>query len=93
MPAPVGNTNANKGKRFALAIDAALGKRSRRDQVEALEALADKMIEMALEGDMTALREIADRIDGKPKQAIDVGGGDTPVQHRIIVDYSGKDTA
>ena len=35
-----------------------------------LRVLAEKVFEMALAGDMAAIREIGDRLDGKPVQAI-----------------------
>ena len=46
-------------------IDAASGERTKR-----LEMLADKLVERALDGDMAALKEIGDRIDGKTIQPI-----------------------
>jgi hypothetical protein len=36
------------------------------------EAIARALVVAALKGDVTAAREIADRTEGKPKQAIDV---------------------
>lgn len=36
-----------------------------------LRAIADKLIENALGGDLQAIREVADRTDGKPAQAIE----------------------
>lgn len=39
-----------------------------------LRALADKLVEKALEGDVSAIKEIGDRIDGKPKQQIEHSG-------------------
>jgi hypothetical protein len=38
-----------------------------------LRAIARKLLERALEGDLQAIREIADRLDGKPAQAIEHG--------------------
>jgi len=35
-----------------------------------LTLLAEKTVEMGLEGDMTAIKEIGDRLDGKPVQGI-----------------------
>jgi hypothetical protein len=74
MGAPIGNTNATKGRPWALAIERALRKRSRTDQLEALEELAEKLINKGLEGDLSAIKEIADRLDGKPKRAMEVSG-------------------
>jgi hypothetical protein len=39
-----------------------------------LRAAADKLVEMALQGDVSALKEIGDRLDGKATQEIDVEG-------------------
>jgi hypothetical protein len=64
--APIGNTNARKENRmWADAIRKTIiqGKR--------LDALAEKLVSMAAEGDMQALKEIGDRLDGKPSQSID----------------------
>ena len=36
------------------------------------ETIADKLIELALDGDMPALKYVYDRIDGKPKESIDL---------------------
>ena len=37
-----------------------------------LRALAEKLIHSGLGGDVQAIREIADRLDGKPQQSVDV---------------------
>lgn len=36
-----------------------------------LSILADNLVSLAMAGDMQAIKEIGDRIDGKPKQAVD----------------------
>lgn len=41
-----------------------------------IERLADKLVEMGLEGETVALKEIGDRLDGRPKQATEVSGPD-----------------
>jgi hypothetical protein len=51
-----------------------------------LRAVARKLFEKALDGDLSAIREIADRLDGKPVQAIE--RGDVPVE--VLSDYSGS---
>ena len=38
-----------------------------------IERLADKLVDSALEGDIPALKEIGDRLDGKPAQAVQLG--------------------
>lgn len=68
MPAgaPEGNKNATKNRPWAEAINRAL----LAEDGKKLRALADKIIDKALEGDVSALKEIGDRVDGKPAQAI-----------------------
>lgn len=36
-----------------------------------MAAIAERLIDAASEGDMVALKELGDRLDGKPVQAID----------------------
>lgn len=36
-----------------------------------LEALADKIVAKGLEGDIQAIKEIGDRLDGRPAQALE----------------------
>ncbi len=72
MGAPLGNTNGQKGREWRQAIRRALAHKYG-SYDEGLLALAGKLIESAETGDMSALREIGDREDGKPAQSI---GGD-----------------
>ena len=65
-----GNTNAARGRVWRDAIQRALEKRSRYDRVQALDALAEKLLERCAEGDMTALKELGDRLEGKSVQVI-----------------------
>jgi hypothetical protein len=68
--APLGNQNALKGKRWSDAIDRALAKRCKGDGIKALDDLAEKLLLKAEEGDMSALKELGDRIEGKPQQQV-----------------------
>lgn len=72
MGAPVGNTNNTDGRLWRQAIRRALEKRSQSSKVEAMDALAEKLLAKCDEGDMAALKEFGDRIDGKPSQAVTV---------------------
>lgn len=76
-----GNQNAVKGRRWRNAIEKALAKRCKGDAQAALEDLAEKFLNAVENGDLAAFRELGDRIDGKPAQAI-VGGDedDNPVK-------------
>ena len=64
--APLGNKNGTKNRPWAEAVNRAL----LAEDGKKLRALADKLIDKALEGDVAALKEIGDRVDGKPIQAI-----------------------
>ena len=74
MAAPIGNTNAVKGRRWANAIDAALKKRSKAEGQKALVALAEELLKKCEDGDMAALKELGDRIDGKVAQSVALSG-------------------
>jgi hypothetical protein len=76
MAAAIGNQYAAKDKLWRAAILRALEKRSRSSQVEALDDLAEKLLEACDGLDMTALKELGDRIDGKPKQLTELSGPD-----------------
>jgi len=61
---PIGSTNREKPFNGALLIEL-------RSNPLALRRIAAKLVERAEEGDLAAIREIADRLDGKPAQVID----------------------
>ena len=64
--APIGNKNATKNRPWAEAINRAL----LAEDGKGLRKLAERLIDKASEGDVTALKEIGDRMDGKALQAI-----------------------
>ena len=70
--APKGNTYAAKGSRWRDAIERALSKRCKSDGIKALDNLAEVFLAKCEEGDLQALKELGDRLDGKSKQAIDL---------------------
>ena len=76
-----GNQNAAKGKRWQNAIDKALENRCKSDGQKALVEIATAMIDKCMDGDMTAIKEIGDRIDGKVAQAL-IHQGDE--EHPIV---------
>jgi hypothetical protein len=76
MAAPLGNQNGVKGTRWRDAIDRALSMRSRRDGIEALDALAEKLLALAEQGDLGALKELGDRLDGRSPQSVALTGAD-----------------
>ena len=52
------------------------------------QQLADKLISLALTGDIKALQYVYDRIDGKPKQSVDLGVVDGPLGFAVGFDES-----
>ena len=73
MAAPIGNQNATKKQRaYRNALWRTL-KQYEADGVargEALNIVTTKLVELALQGEPWAIKEIADRVDGKATQAI-----------------------
>ncbi len=73
MGAPAGNQNsANRGI-WRQAIIRALDKRGV-SRADALDDLADKLIKLVEEGDLQAIKEFGDRLDGKSVQGVEMSG-------------------
>ena len=74
MAAPLGNQNACKTKVWAAALQRALERRiPANERIKAIDELADVLVGKAYGGDMSALQELANRLDGKPAQSLTVG--------------------
>lgn len=71
---PAGRGNAPS---LVAALRAELGERERGGR-PALQAIAARLVDMALDGDIRAIREVLDRMDGKPMQALSVDAA-TPI--------------
>lgn len=81
MAAAIGNQYAAKSKRWTAAIDRAIAKRSKVEGVEALDTLAEKLLEQVDAGDVSAIKELGDRLEGKPAQSVTLSGDpDNPLQ-------------
>jgi hypothetical protein len=72
VAAPLGNKNAVKNRPWADAINRAV----LANDGQRLRAIAEKLLVLAEQGDVSALRELGDRLDGKPKQQIEATGAD-----------------
>lgn len=70
MAAPLGNSNAKKGKEWFDAL------RKECVQKQALEKIAAVVVEKAMAGEQWAIAEVANRFDGKPAQAVEVSGAE-----------------
>lgn len=71
MAAPINNVGGRKDKHWRDALMVAI-KRTDPDGRTVLSKIAQKVVEAAMEGDMQAIKEIGDRIDGKAPQSLDV---------------------
>lgn len=74
LGAQIGNKNATKSKPWAAAIERALKQRSLIEQKEALDVLAERLLKECDEGNMEALKELGNRLDGKPHQSVGISG-------------------
>lgn len=78
MAAPKGNQNAAQKREWSSAI------RKRAIQRGVIDKLADRLIDDALAGSPTAIKEFGDRFEGKAIQELNVGGQpDNPVVTRV----------
>ena len=71
MAAPYHNNGGKKDKLWRDALMVAI-KRTDSEGRVMLAKIAQKVVEAAVEGDMSAIKEIGDRIDGKAPQSLDV---------------------
>lgn len=82
QPGQSGNPNGQP-KRTKLWKDAIIRAIKRREETDpqALEKLADKLIAQVEAGDVSAIKEFGDRVDGKVAQAL-IGGDedDAPIK-------------
>ena len=67
-----GNTVSADGRRWHQAIKQAALKRHGRSKQTMLEAAADTLVQMAVDGDIGAIKEIGNRLDGMAHQSVSV---------------------
>jgi hypothetical protein len=87
----VGNTNACGNKPWLDALKRAMI-RYDGGKLNALNLIADQTVKLAVSGESWAIKEIADRCDGKAAQSVTVSGdSEKPLVHRIervIIDHA-----
>ena len=76
--APEGNNNAGKNKPWAEAI-----RKAATQDPKKLSKIAENLLTMAAGGDIQAMKEIGDRLDGKPHQTI-AADVDTTVTVEVV---------
>jgi hypothetical protein len=67
-----GNNNATKNKPFLAALQRAIAQ----DDGKKLRAAAEKLMQLAADGEAWAVKELADRTDGKALQGVTLAGPD-----------------
>ena len=95
--APIGNQNAAKGQRWRQAIERALERRARSDGIAELDRLADLYLDTIEEmtgatekrgPSIAGFSDLADRLDGKPKQQTEITGADgEAIKTQVIVRF------
>lgn len=78
MAAPLGNQNAKKAKRWREAVSRALARATGQSVDAGLDKAADIFVAACFGGDLAAIKELGDRFDGKPAQALIGGDEDDP---------------
>ena len=68
MAAPINPKGAKSDKFWRQAIMIAVNRMASDGKTKHLDLLAARLVKSAAEGDVAALREIGDRLDGKPTQ-------------------------
>ena len=98
MPWVKGQSGNPEGRRrdrpWKAAIDRAVRRAMEGGRIDytALDALADALVAAGLAGEVNALKELGDRIDGKVPQAVIGGDDDDPaIQHEIRMVPVSKD--
>lgn len=75
--APKGNKNATRSREYEQSLKRALARRTEGDYRKGLDMLADKLVALAFDSPEDfrwTLEHMAERIDGKPIQSLDVSG-------------------
>ena len=90
-----GNKNAAKAKLFYDGLKRALA-RSGKTVDGGLNKVCDQLVQAAINGEQWAIKEVADRIDGKPSQTTVLQGDEEhPLVGRIerhIINAANKDS-
>lgn len=69
---PKGSRNRHSTKRFSQALRMELAGDD--DEFKVLRKIAKGLIGRAVKGDIAAIREVANRLEGRPPQAVEMNG-------------------
>ena len=79
--APIGNRNAQKGRIWNDALRKAIAQ----DDGRRLRSSIEQLLNLASNGEPWAIKELADRLDGRPKQINVLEASDEPIAGIKIV--------
>ena len=73
-------------KVWSEAIRLAAFEQAEKGGPKKIRRAAEKLVELALDGDMGALKEMGDRLEGKPAQAVELDGAleISRIERRIV---------
>lgn len=71
--APLGNQNATRARQWREAILRAVARKGGTVQ-QGLDKAADKLVDAVEQGEQWAIKEMGDRVDGKPAQQLVLNG-------------------
>ena len=74
--APEGNKNAVNGAECKQALKRALSRKSEKTYREGLDMVMDEYVKAACSGESWAIRDMIDRLDGRPSQSHEHTGKD-----------------
>jgi oligoendopeptidase F len=77
-----GNTNAAKGKVWNDALRKAIAQNPHK-----VRAAVEQLLDLAADGEAWAIKELADRLDGKPMQSTDVTSSDGTMISAIAMSF------
>ena len=89
MPFAPGNSGNPRGqlkvKEFAQALRLAVNEAAEKGGTK-LRALADKLVEEGLAGNVNAIKEVGNRLDGKPAQQVMLSGDEEdPIRYYVVL--------
>ena len=82
-----------KGRPWRDAIERALERRHGKADLKGIDDLADTLINAAACGDITAMKEIGDRLEGKPAQVLEHSGNVTLTHEEMLAQLGEDDPA
>ena len=77
-----GNTNASKGKVWNDALRKAIAQNPHK-----VRAAVEQLLDLAADGEAWAIKELADRLDGKSIQSTDITSSDGTVVNGIAMSF------